>query len=99
MLEVEKSEAHCIAYDRPSPKLIWFLKKHYGLSDYIPQNNNFVIFRQYFDKKAAESQPTDKTIGRRDGSVPILMQTTNPLLGGSLKKPAQIDNQINTQTV
>lgn len=37
-----------LAYDRPSPKLIGFLKKHYGLSKFIPQNNNFVIFDQYF---------------------------------------------------
>jgi hypothetical protein len=25
------------------------LKKHYGLSKFIPQNNNFVIFDQYFN--------------------------------------------------
>ena len=37
-----------LAYDRPSGKLIGFLKKHYGLSKYVPQNNNFVIFDDYF---------------------------------------------------
>jgi alpha-tubulin N-acetyltransferase 1 len=37
-----------LAYDRPSEKLIGFLKKHYGLVKYIPQNNNFVVFNQYF---------------------------------------------------
>jgi len=25
-----------IAYDKPSPKLLGFLRKHYGLSRYIP---------------------------------------------------------------
>lgn len=49
MLLVENSEPHLIAYDRPSPKLIGFLAKHYGLRNYIPQNNNFVIFNEYFE--------------------------------------------------
>lgn len=38
------------AYDRPSPKLIGFLRKHYGLSRYVAQNNNFVVFDAYFSK-------------------------------------------------
>ena len=37
-----------LAYDRPSEKLIGFLKKHYGLAKYVPQNNNYVIFDRYF---------------------------------------------------
>ncbi|KAK2957111.1 putative Alpha-tubulin N-acetyltransferase [Blattamonas nauphoetae] len=40
---------HKIAYDRPSQKLIPFLRKHYGLSKYVPQNNNFVVFDNYFE--------------------------------------------------
>lgn len=47
----ENMTAEKLAYDRPSPKLIAFLRKHYGLSDYIPQSNNFVIFKQYFSSK------------------------------------------------
>ena len=35
-------------YDRPSDKFLNFLKKHYGLKEYVPQNNNFVIFDDYF---------------------------------------------------
>ena len=38
-----------IAYDRPSPKLIGFLAKHYGLRNYVPQNNNYIVFSQYWD--------------------------------------------------
>ena len=38
-----------LAYDRPSPKLIGFLGKHYGLRNYVPQNNNFIVFNQYWD--------------------------------------------------
>ena len=37
-----------LGYDRPSPKLIGFLKKHFGLSNYRPQNNKFVVFDDYF---------------------------------------------------
>ena len=50
MLENENADPAKLAYDRPSPKLIGFLRKHFGLVDYIPQNNNFVIFRDYFNK-------------------------------------------------
>jgi alpha-tubulin N-acetyltransferase 1 len=49
MLESENIEPRSIAYDRPSPKLYGFLKKHYGLQSYVPQNNNFVIFNAYWD--------------------------------------------------
>lgn len=49
MLEKERAEPRLIAYDRPSPKLFGFLKKHYGLSSHVPQNNNFVIFNAYWD--------------------------------------------------
>lgn len=38
-----------IAYDKPSPKLLGFLAKHYGLKSYTPQNNNFVVFKAYFE--------------------------------------------------
>jgi len=44
MLEVEKVTPDKLAYDRPSPKLIGFCAKHYGLKSYQPQNNNFVVF-------------------------------------------------------
>lgn len=37
-----------LAYDRPSPKLLPFLAKHYGLRSHVQQPNNFVIFDDYF---------------------------------------------------
>lgn len=37
-----------LAYDRPSSKLVAFLKKHYNLASYLPQNNNFIVFNDYF---------------------------------------------------
>ena len=42
---------------RPSPKLIGFLRKHFGLTNFVPQQNKFVIFNQFFaslpEKKAS----------------------------------------------
>ena len=55
MLAKERVEPQQLAYDRPSPKLLGFLRKHYNLLRYIPQNNNFVIYSQYFEKKATSS--------------------------------------------
>ena len=48
MLKFENVKPNTLAYDRPSPKLISFLKKHFSLVDYTPQNNNFVVFHDYF---------------------------------------------------
>ena len=49
MLEKENKIPAQLAIDRPSQKFLKFLQKHYGLSRYISQSNNFVIFDQYFD--------------------------------------------------
>lgn len=49
MLEKENIDPSKLAYDRPSPKLIGFLKKHYGLVSYVPQNNNFVVYNAFWD--------------------------------------------------
>ena len=48
MLSKERIEARKMGFDRPSPKFINFLNKYYGLNDYVPQNNNFVVFKDYF---------------------------------------------------
>lgn len=48
MLQKEKIEPRKMGYDRPSPKFINFLSKYFGLKNYVPQNNNFVVFKDYF---------------------------------------------------
>ena len=48
MIENERIIPENIAYDRPSDKLLKFLRKYFNLKNYIPQNNNFVIFDDYF---------------------------------------------------
>ena len=36
MLEVEGKDAYQLGYDRPSGKLLGFLRKHYNLQNYAP---------------------------------------------------------------
>ena len=48
MLSKEKIEPKKMGFDRPSPKFLNFLNKYYGLNDYVPQNNNYVVFKDYF---------------------------------------------------
>lgn len=48
MLKFENTLPKLLAYDRPSPKLLNFLSKHFGLSKFLSQNNNYVIFNDYF---------------------------------------------------
>ena len=59
MIEKENIEPRKLGYDRPSIKFINFLKKYYKLVDYIPQNNNYVVFKDYFreNKKKVELPP------------------------------------------
>jgi hypothetical protein len=60
-LQDEKKHPAKLAYDRPSEKLLSFLKKHYGLAKFIPQNNNYVVFNQYFEPLKETLQPTIST--------------------------------------
>jgi len=62
MLQTEKVEASNLAIDRPSEKLVSFMKKHYGLVNTIPQVNNYVIFSTFFKnhQAAANSQTTTR---------------------------------------
>ena len=48
MLKFEKKIPSELAYDRPSPKLLSFLKKYFGLNDFVPQSNNYVVFDEFF---------------------------------------------------
>jgi len=58
MLEYEKVLPEKLAYDRPSPKLLGFLTKHYSLKNFIPQNNNYVVFDDYFGAKLPSNHKT-----------------------------------------
>lgn len=61
MLKHENAHPRKLAYDRPSPKLKGFLSKHYGLKNFVPQSNNFIVFDDYFEDTAKVNQigPSD----------------------------------------
>ena len=63
MLEHEGVRPEKLGYDRPSPKLLGFLAKHYGLKRYVPQNNNFVVYSQYFEDGNVENVKQKKNDG------------------------------------
>jgi len=46
--------AQHLAIDRPSPKFLSFLQKHYRLKATIPQVNNFVIFEGFFHDRPCQ---------------------------------------------
>lgn len=54
LFETMLSEEHWTplkcSVDRPSEKLLGFLKKHYGLERTIPQANNFVLYEGFFGR-------------------------------------------------
>lgn len=56
MLAAERASPERLAYDRPSPKLVGFLKKHFQLSQHTAQQNNMVIFDAFFESGAAPPQ-------------------------------------------
>lgn len=51
MLKEENIEPQHLAIDKPSPKFLSFLHKHYGLETIIPQMNNFVVFDGFFTNR------------------------------------------------
>ena len=56
MLTYEHQQPRQLAYDRPSPKLISFMAKHYALKSFVPQNNNYVVFDEYFNNNSSGKQ-------------------------------------------
>mmetsp|Transcript_14472 Transcript_14472/g.29745 ORF Transcript_14472/g.29745 Transcript_14472/m.29745 type:complete len:191 (+) Transcript_14472:174-746(+) len=40
-----------LAYDRPSPKMIPFLAKHFGLTKIVEQSNNYIVFQPFWDAR------------------------------------------------
>lgn len=75
MLQHEGLRPAKIAYDRPSSKFTGFLRKHFGLSSFTPQNNNFVVFDQFFKGEGSErvaSRERSSLDGGRGGTMGIL---------------------------
>ncbi|CAN9504141.1 unnamed protein product [Ophioblennius macclurei] len=52
MLQHKNLQPVQMAYDRPSPKFLSFLAKHFCLTESVPQVNNFVVFEGFFLTRA-----------------------------------------------
>ena len=65
MLEAECVAPQQLAYDRPSPKLIGFMAKHYNLSRFVPQTNNYVVFDQYFHGQPQQANRGKESVSSR----------------------------------
>lgn len=77
MLQSENIEAKDLGFDRPSEKFISFLKKHFNLTDYVPQNNNFVVFNDYFyHKKLLNNQHNQLFMSRASNGKCLLKENT-----------------------
>lgn len=57
MLSREGVTPERLAYDKPSPKLLGFLRKHYSLARFNPQSNHFVVFDAYFAPARSAAAP------------------------------------------
>lgn len=56
MLQHQGTQAVALAYDRPSGKLLAFLRKHYGLATPQRQANSFVVFPDFLALSAIFGQ-------------------------------------------
>jgi len=81
MLAREGIRPEKFAYDRPSPKLLGFLRKHFGLVRFQAQSNNFVVFDAYF-AAAAQGGGPPSALKPRAGS------SSGEVGGGSARRRA-----------
>ena len=59
MLDYENINPDSLAYDRPTLRLLSFLKKNYGLDNYITQSNSFIIFDSFFSENSILNYDTE----------------------------------------
>ena len=70
VVKAEAASPARIAYDRPSPKFVAFLAKHFGLRHHRPQTNNFVVFDEFFQQQQQQQQQRAAARGASARSLP-----------------------------
>lgn len=90
MLDHQRVSPNKIGIDKPSEKLINFMRKHYNLARYQSQTNNFVIYDAYFDNSYKFERPADsKTLKARNCDL----EDTNPSKPIEQPQEYKIDQQ------
>ncbi|XP_020293952.1 alpha-tubulin N-acetyltransferase-like isoform X2 [Pseudomyrmex gracilis] len=84
MLSEENIKPVKLAIDRPSEKFLAFLRKHYGLSKIIPQNNKFVVFEGFFDDETRSVRSNRYSLPPRMGLEDGTSGNNNGRNGASL---------------
>lgn len=74
MLKDENWKPIKCSVDRPSEKLLAFLKKHYGLVRTIPQANNFVLYEGFFDPDDNAGKQTEGQQQSGDNNSHLMSQ-------------------------
>ncbi|XP_037329383.1 alpha-tubulin N-acetyltransferase 1 isoform X4 [Pungitius pungitius] len=87
MLQHKNLEPVVMAYDRPSPKFLSFLAKHYCLTPSVPQANNFVVFEGFFLNRPA-AQLRKVPLRKPDGEIkPYSLMEREVVLREQLARP------------
>ena len=92
LLSAEQQTPEALAYDRPSPKLIAFMARHFALSTWRPQTNAFVVFEPMFwvahgmvpalrESEALPRARRSSTIGDADAGGPVEPDWLAPAAG------------------
>ena len=71
-----------LAYDSPTLRFLAFLKRNYGLENFIAQENNFTIFDEFFESEKIKSNET-----QYDSDTHRVIE--------NLMKPRYLSNSIN----
>ncbi|OHT08297.1 Alpha-tubulin N-acetyltransferase [Tritrichomonas foetus] len=67
-----------IPIDRPSSLCLSFMKKHFGLSEYVPQNNKFVVFDQFWKSDFQNYKPSRDSNLNTHRTVSMQQQQLTP---------------------
>ena len=92
MLLHQELEPRSLAYDRPSSKLIPFLRRHCNLRSFTPQNNNYVVFDSYYKDNSPKSQQSQ----RHNDSIDHIMNQSSfsgNQSSSSVKKTTYVDSR------
>jgi hypothetical protein len=97
MLDNENKLPHQLGYDRPSSKLMNFLVKHYHLSGYIPQVNQFVVFNAYFDDSSSVREDQRKKYEDNVSKENSKISKSNSLFPGAWMNDKRVSREYQTK--